>query len=108
MIYALLSGVMFALCLVAATFFFRSFCRKLDLLFVLFATAFFILGTSQLALGFLNKPEADLPFAYLPRLVASLLIVVGIATKNRTSRKSDAKLRLIYGISPERGRRALR
>ena len=106
--YALFSGVTFSLCLVASTFFLRAFSRKRDLLFALFAAAFFIVGVSQLALGFLNKPEADLPFAYLPRLVSSFLIIVAIVGKNRTSRKSDTKLRLVYGTAPDHRRRALR
>ena len=107
MTYALLSGSLSVLCLVSAAFFFRSFARTHDRLFVLFGVAFSILGASQFADGLLNQPEADLPLVYIPRLASSVLILVAIAGKNRAAKKAGTPLRLVHSREPERHRRAL-
>ena len=101
MSYAVLSGVIFALCLVAATLFLRSFGRTRDRLFALFAASFCIFAVNQLVLGLLNRPEADLPLAHLPRLISSLLIIVAIADKNRSAAKAGPTLRLVHDRRPQ-------
>ncbi|HTU80891.1 MAG TPA: DUF5985 family protein [Candidatus Acidoferrales bacterium] len=105
MTYAVLSGVTFGLCLAAAALLLRSYRRSRDRLFLLFAIPFFILGVNQLVLGILNRPEADLPFAHLPRLISFLFIIAAIVDKNRAVRRRT-KLRLVHDKEPERPRRA--
>lgn len=98
--YALTSGIFATLCLVSAALFLHSFKRTHDRLFVFFAAAFVVLGFSQLALGLLDRPEADLPLVYVPRLISALLIVAAIVDKNRATRKKGAALRLLRGGKP--------
>ena len=81
--YVLLSGLIAGLAFVAATIFLRNYTARRDRLFAYFASAFFILGATQLFLGITNTPELNRPLAYIPRLVAFVLILVAIAEKNR-------------------------
>ena len=108
MTYALLSGIASALGVVASAVFLRSFLRTHDRFFVLFSAAFVVLGCSQLALGLLNKPEANLPLAYAPRLISSILIMVAIVDKNRIVKKGGNRLRLVHSSNTQLPRRAVR
>ncbi|MGH7736740.1 MAG: DUF5985 family protein [Candidatus Tyrphobacter sp.] len=93
--YELLSGIMAALCLVAGAHFLRSFLRTRDRLFASFSVAFFTLGCSQLFLGIFDQPEANHPLAYIPRLIAFVLIAAAILDKNRFASKGARRLRLV-------------
>lgn len=85
--YALLSGAVAALSLIAATLFLRSYKKMRDVLFAYFAAAFALFGATQLYLGIRNVPELNEPTAYLPRLVVFILILVAIVVKNRSARR---------------------
>lgn len=84
--YVLLSGVTCALALVAAMAFLRTYVRTADRFFIFFSAAFAIFGLTQLWLGIADAPELNRPFAYVPRLVAFLLILIAILDKNRLAR----------------------
>ena len=84
--YAVLSGAIAALSLVAATLFFRSYVKTRDSLFAFFAAAFALFGATQLYLGIRDVPELNQPYAYLPRLAVFVLILLAIVLKNRTAR----------------------
>jgi apolipoprotein N-acyltransferase len=105
--YALLSGAIAVLSLVAATSFLRSYVRTRDRFFALFAAAFALLGLTQLWLGITNTPELNRPLAYIPRLIVFLLILFAIFDKNRTQVKQK-EMGVVADFPPEARRRAAR
>ena len=72
--------------LVAGLFFFRFWRETHDRLFAFFGTAFWLLALSWTLLGLFSPAEEMRPYIYAIRLVAFLLIIVGIIDKNRASR----------------------
>lgn len=78
-----LLGAIVACCLVAGLFFLRFYTRTHDRLLAIFAIAFWILGLNWLALAFIEKDEVR-TWLYAVRLLAFLLIILGILDKNRT------------------------
>jgi hypothetical protein len=82
-------GGLTALAFTAGLFFLRFWRLSGDRFFAFFAIAFWALGTNwALLVGRLPEDEY-LPYFYLLRLVAFLLILVAIVDKNRRSRQSD-------------------
>ena len=81
-----LSGVIFALSLTATLFFFRYWRQTADRLFAIFALAFVVFAASRIVLALLEEGNEARTWVYLLRLVAFLLIVVGIVDKNRVAR----------------------
>lgn len=79
----LLSGVVVALCGVASLFFWRFWKETRDRLFAFFAGAFALLGVNYLVLALNPRTSEVRPYFYLIRLLAFLLIIVGILDKNR-------------------------
>jgi len=84
--YALMSGAICAFSAVAACALFKSYRRLGDRFFAYFAAAFALFGVSQLYLGIRNLPEGNYPYAYVPRLLVFVLILIAIADKNRSVR----------------------
>ena len=78
-----LSGAIMMGCFVAATFFWRSWLRTTDRLFVWFALSFLILGIERLAIVATNAAETTTPWVYLLRVLAFALIAIAIVDKNR-------------------------
>ncbi|HEU4455455.1 MAG TPA: DUF5985 family protein [Longimicrobium sp.] len=69
--------------LVAGLFFLKFWRGVGDRLFLLFAAAFLLLATQRVALALVaDTPEAALPL-YGLRLLAFLIIIIGIVDKNR-------------------------
>jgi xanthine/uracil permease len=69
-------------CGVAGLFFLRFWRRTRDRLFLIFGVAFWTLGVNWLALVFTRQDEVR-TWLYGLRLVAFVLILVGIIDKNR-------------------------
>lgn len=80
-------GLLVMACLVAGMFFMRFWRRTGDRLFGLFAIALFLLGTNWLLLACTSRDETRDVLFYLLRLLAFVLILVGIVDKNRAQRK---------------------
>jgi len=79
----LLSGANAALAAVAGLFFLRFWRQTGDRLFASFAVAFWLLGAHWVCLA-LTAPDYELrPLLYGVRLLAFLVIIGGIADKNR-------------------------
>jgi hypothetical protein len=76
-------GVTVAAATIAGLFFLRFWTRTRDRLFLLFALAFWLMGANWASLAWFNRDEPTLPFLYLFRLAAFLLIVIAILDKNR-------------------------
>ena len=68
-------------------FFLRFWRDSRDTLFAYFGAAFCLLATSWGLLALLNPREEAQPYIYALRLVAFVLIVVGVVAKNRESRR---------------------
>ena len=85
MVLMLLGAIVMG-CFTAGLFFVRFWRVTADRLFLFFAFAFWVLGAQWAALGVLELPSETRHFLYVPRLIAFLLILAGIADKNRSSR----------------------
>lgn len=83
MVDGFLLGVIFAMSITAALFFLRFWKKTRDLLFLAFAAAFLIEGVNRVSFLFLEFPNEGNPRIYLVRLLAFMLIVAAIASKNR-------------------------
>jgi hypothetical protein len=83
MLNQFLLGMLVMACLAAGLFLLRFFRKTHDRLFLIFALAIWLLGTNWLALAFVNRDETR-TWLYVIRLIAFILILLGIADKNRT------------------------
>jgi hypothetical protein len=72
--------------LAAGLFFFRFWRESHDRLFGFFGAAFWVLALSWALLALVNPSDEARPFIYAIRLVAFLLMIIGMVDKNRTSR----------------------
>ena len=77
-----LLGFIVACSLVAALFFLRFWKKSRDRLFLFFSAAFWLLGVNWLALALSNRDEPN-TILYVVRLLAFVLILIGIWDKNR-------------------------
>lgn len=68
---------------VAGLIFFRFWRASRDSLFGFFAAAFWLLALSWTLLALLNPTGESRPYIYAIRLLAFLLIIVGMIAKNR-------------------------
>ena len=82
---AFLLGVIATTSLAAGVFFLRFWRDTRDSLFLTFGIAFVIEGVNRCALLFVNQANEGATWVYLVRLLAFLLILVGIINKNRSS-----------------------
>lgn len=82
-------GVLAMASCVAALFFLRFWRATRERLFVFFALAFAGLTANWLGLAVINHPtdEAQQEYAYIVRLVAFVILLIGIFDKNRRSGK---------------------
>lgn len=82
-------GINVALCAVAGVMFFKFWLRARDRLLMLFAIAFWILAADWTVLAalpyFVPNPSEHNTLVYAVRLLAFILILVGIIEKNRSS-----------------------
>ena len=106
--YALISGAIAALAAVAACLLFRSYKRIGDRFFAYFAGAFALLGATQLYLGIRNVPELNQPYAYIPRLIVFVLILLAIVDKNRSVRPTSRDVDVDDELTEHRLRRVVR
>lgn len=79
---AFLAGMIAMGHLVAGVFFLRFWKRTGDLLFLVFAAAFWMLGLNQGLVGLSGAPPEEQGIYYLLRLTGFILIIVAIAAKN--------------------------
>ena len=70
---------------VAGLFFLRFWRHTADRFFLFFAISFWLEGTHRVALFALYGHDEASPLAYLPRLLAYVLIIVAIVDKNRAA-----------------------
>jgi hypothetical protein len=85
-VFAAMGGALAALSFVIGLFFWQYWRTSGDRLFVFFAAAFWLMGTSWGSLVALSPASEGRPYLYLLRLAAFILIAVAIVDKNRRSR----------------------
>jgi hypothetical protein len=71
---------------VAGLFFAKFWSRSRDLLFAIFAVAFWLLALNQAIVAVIEVPREEQSLAYLLRLAAFILIIVAIIHKNAARR----------------------
>ncbi len=78
-------GVLAMASLIATLFFLRYWRASRERLFAFFALAFAGLAANWTGLAFIDQPtdEAQQKYAYVVRLVAFLILLIGIFDKNR-------------------------
>ena len=69
---------------IAGLFFLRFWIKTHDRLFLLFAIAFWLMSLNWLGVALFGRDEANVALLYIIRLVAFLLILIGIIDKNRS------------------------
>jgi hypothetical protein len=84
-----LSGAIMMSYLVLGLFFLRFWFATRDGLFIYFALAFTLLGINQTFSIFIAEGTDNRNYIYLIRLLAFVLILIGIAMKNRSRRRAD-------------------
>lgn len=80
-----LAGVLAALSVVAAVFFWTFWRRTRDTLFGAFCAGFAVFGIHWSLLGILNPSSESRHYLYAVRFVAFALIIAGVVVKNRRS-----------------------
>lgn len=80
-------GMLTATHLVAALFFLRSWRTSGDRFFAYFAAAFAAMAAEWAALAVTPQADPTRYYLYVVRLLAFVLIIVGIAAKNRAARR---------------------
>jgi predicted permease len=80
-------GVLAMASLIAALFFLRFWRESRERLFAFFALAFAGLTANYVGLAIIDLPndEAQQEYAYVVRLVAFVILIIGIIDKNRRS-----------------------
>ena len=88
-LYAATFGILTALSFVCGLFFLRYWRSSGDRFFAFFAVAFWALGANWALLVGRHPSDEYLPYFYLLRLLAFLLILAAIVDKNRRSSQSE-------------------
>ncbi|HZZ57405.1 MAG TPA: DUF5985 family protein [Opitutaceae bacterium] len=78
-----LNGALFLGHLVIGLFFWRFYAKTKDRLFGCFAAAFWLLAVERLLIFHYGPENLHVPAVYLTRLIAFLLIIAAIVSKNR-------------------------
>ena len=78
-----LLGIIVSASLTAALFFLKFWRSTRDVLFLSFALAFAVEGLNRISFLFLQRPNEGSPAIYVVRLLAYLLILAAIISKNR-------------------------
>lgn len=82
------SGVIVTLSFGVAAFQWRFWSRTKDRIFLFFAVAFALMAANRTALSFVADESESRTYLYVIRLIAFVLILIGIFDKNRRGRSS--------------------
>jgi len=83
----LIQGAIMMAYAIAGLFFFKFWRSTRDRLFAMFAVAFWILALNYAVFTPTRLPDETLPLHYTIRALAFLIILLGIADKNRSRRR---------------------
>jgi hypothetical protein len=88
--YEIISGAIMMGSWIIASYFYIFWRQTSERLLALFSISFVLLGIERLILGFYHGRQEDHPAVYFVRLLAYVLIIVGVFDKNvRPSRPSS-------------------
>jgi peptidoglycan/LPS O-acetylase OafA/YrhL len=87
--YAFLSGVLTLGYIILGMFFLKFWKRTRDSLFIMFAWAFWLMATNQFAISVSGSYDLDVQWTYILRLLAFVLITLGIVRKNVEAKTSS-------------------
>ena len=90
---AFLSGAITMGFVIAGLFFFRFWRRTGDVFFCYFGISFWLLACSQALSIMLDMPNDDQSWVYLLRLLAFVVLIVGIVSKNLDRSRPGGPLR---------------
>jgi Ca2+/Na+ antiporter len=85
--YDFLTGVIAISCFVASLFFSRFWRQSRERLFIYFAVSFLLLGINRLTLIYVPESLEPYTWLYLVRLLAFVVLLVGILEANRQGKK---------------------
>ena len=88
MLDGVLVGYIFCASLAASLFFLKFWRATHDQLFVAFAIVFAIEGITRLIGAFVTLPDDQIPYIYLARLFAYLILIASIVYKNRRRKQN--------------------
>jgi uncharacterized membrane protein YoaK (UPF0700 family) len=74
--------------IIAGLFFFRFWSRTRDRLFAIFGVAFLLMAVNEAFVDVSGSPTNEVVLAYVLRIIAFLMLIVGIVAKNLEERKS--------------------
>jgi len=83
-----MSGMAMMGFIIAGLFFFRFWSRTRDRLFAIFGVAFFLMAVNEAFVDVSGYPTNEVVLAYVLRIIAFLMLIVGIVAKNLEERKS--------------------
>jgi uncharacterized membrane protein YoaK (UPF0700 family) len=85
---SLMSGMAMMGFIIAGLFFFRFWSRTRDRLFAIFGVAFLLMAVNEAFVDVSGSPTNEVVLAYVLRIIAFLMLIVGIVAKNLEERKS--------------------
>ena len=83
-----MSGMAMMGFIIAGLFFFRFWSRTRDRLFAIFGVAFLLMAVNEAFVDVSGSPTNEVVLAYVLRIIAFLMLIVGIVAKNLEERKS--------------------
>lgn len=86
-VYEFLSGALLVGYIILGLFFWKFWRRTRDLLFPMFAWAFWLMAANTIAVAAIGGYDLDVGWTYVLRLLAFVLIIVAIIRKNTESQK---------------------
>lgn len=89
--YQFLSGIVMMGCVVSGLFFLRFWNKTRDRIFLVFACALFTLSVERVFLALLeDQTREEHSLVYVVRLIAFLLILVGVLDKNFSEKRHNS------------------
>jgi len=83
-----MSGMAMMGFIIAGLFFFRFWSRTRDRLFAIFGVAFLLMALNEAFVDVSGSPTNEVVLAYVLRIIAFLMLIVGIVAMNLEERKS--------------------
>jgi hypothetical protein len=87
--YQFIGGALTFGYVVLGLFFLKFWRRTRDMLFMMFAWAFWLMGANQLAVSASSSYDVDVGWTYVLRLLAFVLIILAIVRKNMEAKSTS-------------------
>lgn len=87
--YQFIGGALTLGYIVLGLFFLKFWRRTRDMLFMMFAWAFWLMGANQFAVSASSSYDLDVGWTYVLRLLAFVLIILAIVRKNTETKSTS-------------------